>query len=370
MRVYELKCPPQWPLGRGPGLLAATIFGAILCAVAVARADEPSPPRERLKGQPFKIAWESYVDGNSEIFVMNADGSDPVNLTRTPDAHERYPQVSPDGKKICFTVDAGKGRDAVRSLWVMDIDGKNRRKVADRAREPFWGPDSQVIAYLPQEYPKFDVVDYYTKGMMFYHLGSGKTEPHPHSDKLRHLYNPQFAPNGRWIVATVHGGMGFGHAILLIEAQGDKVIDLKIPGCRPALSADGKHIAWGSEDHELDTAPIDLDSDNPTVGPWRLRIKDEKKKIYHIAWSPDGRFLSFSRGPHGQGDLSKPGTFQAACEMVGVYAQDWDLFAVSAERCGVLDLNKAGEADVVQLTSNGCSNKEPAWFPANPPGKE
>ena len=46
----------------------------------------------------------------------------------------------------------------------------------------------------------------------------------------------------------------------LIEAHGDRIIDLKIPGCRPTISPDGKHIAWGSGDHELDTAPLDTNT--------------------------------------------------------------------------------------------------------------
>ena len=48
--------------------------------------------------------------------------------------------------------------------------------------------------------------------------------------------------------------------------------------------------------------------------------------------------------------------------MVGVYAPGWDLCAVSAEREGTLDLNQAGVEDFTMLTTNGLSNKEPAWL--------
>lgn len=310
----------------------------------------------------YKIAWECYVNGNWEIFVMNSDGTHRVNITKTPTVHEHYPQVSPDGRKIAFSVDTGEGRDAVRSLWVMDIDGRHRKKVADHAREPFWSPDSHTIGYLEQEYPRFDVIDYYTRGMEFYDLRTGKTHPHPNSANLHHLYNPGFSANGKWIVATVHAGMGFQHAILLIEAHGNRIIDLKIPGCRPRLAADNKHIAWGPSDHDLAIAPIDLDSANPVVGPWSLTITDAVNKIYHIGWSPDGRFVAFSRGPNGEGDITKKLSFTAANEIVGVYAPGWNICAVSAKETGKLDLAAANAADFVQLTSNGDSNKQPVWF--------
>src|SRR5450759_745213 len=144
-------------------LIVATLFWTLGVT-----AGESVPLRERLKASSFKIAYECYVNNNWEIFVINADGSEPVNLTQTPNEHEHYPQVSPDGTKICFSVDTGEGRDTVRSLWIMDVDGKNRKKLVDSAREPFWRPDGKVIGFLPQEYPKFNVVDYSTKGMSFY----------------------------------------------------------------------------------------------------------------------------------------------------------------------------------------------------------
>lgn len=333
----------------------------IACSTTGLGGAEPGSFRNRLTPLPFKIAYESYKDNNWDIFVSNPDGSNPVNLTHSKE-HEHYPQVSPDGTKICFTVDTGEGRETVRSFWVMNSDGSNRRKLVDNAREPFWAPDSRSIGFLPQEFPKFNVIDYYTKGMSFYRLDDGKIEPHPNSSNLHHLYNPSYAPNGKWIVATVHAGMGVDHAILLIEARGNRIINLKIPGCRPCVSPDGKQLAWGPSDHELTTAPIDFDAETPAIGDRRVRVMDKTNHIYHVDWSPDSRFLSLSRGPAGKGDLSKPGTFQSACEIVGVYAGGWDIVAVSAERQGILDLNTATLADYSNVTTNGLSNKESAWF--------
>jgi len=353
-----------------PFFAPAVLFTTLVLVAGVA-APAQTTFREELKALPFKIAYECYVNDNWEIFVMNADGARPVNLTNTPKEHEHYPQASPDGTKICFLVDRGEGRETTRSLYVMDVDGKNRKKLVDYAREPFWGPDSKTIGFLPQEYPKFNVADFYTKGLNFHDCTTGKVEPHPNSANLHHLYCPSWSRNGRWIVATVHAGMGVDHGILLIEARGDKIINLKIPGCRPCFSPDGKQIAWGAGDQEIAVAPINLDADEPAVGPRRLRIKCAKPiKIYHVDWSPDSRFLSFSRGPDGKGDPTKPGTFQAACEMVGVYAADWNLGAVPADREGVLELDSATDADFVTLTTNGCSNKEPAWFQPNGKPKE
>jgi Tol biopolymer transport system component len=345
----------------------STLVGLCLAGfTAMLHAADPRPLAESLKAESFAIIHETYLDDNWELFVSNADGSPSVNLTKTPTVHEHYPQVSPDGTKICFSVDEGEGREAVRSLWVMDSDGGNRKKLVDHAREPFWSPDGKRVGFLPQEYPKFNVIDYYTKGMSFYDLASGTVTPHPNSDKLHHLYNPSFSRNGKWIAATCHAGMGFNHAVLLIEANGNKIINLKLPGCRPCLSADNKSIAWGSGDHELSVADIDLDSDEPKVSPPRFQIRDASKETYHIDWSPDSRYLTFSRGPASKGDPSKKGSFQSACEIVGVVAPGWDVLAVSAEKSGVFDLNTAADADVVRITSNGSSNKEPEWMPAKP----
>ena len=90
--------------------IVAPVAILIIATVSSASAEPPQSLHDRLKATPIKIAWEAYIDGNSDIFVMNADGSGKVNLTNTPDVNEHYPQISPDGTKICYTVDTGEGR--------------------------------------------------------------------------------------------------------------------------------------------------------------------------------------------------------------------------------------------------------------------
>ena len=73
------------------------LAGLIFAAAIAARAEwKPAPPidtpdpaqakalRTRLAGVPDRIVWQTYRGGNWEIYVMNADGSNPENLTNTP----------------------------------------------------------------------------------------------------------------------------------------------------------------------------------------------------------------------------------------------------------------------------------------------
>src|SRR6266436_5622244 len=72
-----------------------------------------------LKTYPHKIVYDTNRDGNWELYLMNADGSDPVNLTRTPNVDGLYPKPSPDGSKICFVADEGKGDAKKRNIYYM-----------------------------------------------------------------------------------------------------------------------------------------------------------------------------------------------------------------------------------------------------------
>lgn len=299
-----------------------------------------------LKSIPFRIVYESLrsVDGkeNWELILVNADGSNPVNLTNTADVSEIYPHVSPDGTKICFEGEEGTGRNKVRSIFYMNLDGTNRVKVAPNARQACWSPDSGTIAYLKGEYDRHTITDYASKGVYFYDLKTSQSKAHPNEAKLYHLYNLCWSPDGKWFVATVHGGMGFDHAVLAFPVAGMEIVDLTpfgVTGCRPDFSPDGKMITWGQTDWDLGTAAFDTASGTATVTGVRTLVKcDKEHEIYHTDFSPDGKYIAFSYGPE-------------ANEMGGGMAPGWNI-------C-VTDLN----GHWVQVTTDGHHNKEPDWTP-------
>src|SRR5947208_1416607 len=75
-----------------------------------------------LKNYRHKIVYETNRDGNFELYLCNADGSNSVNLTNTRDVDELYPKPSPDGTKICFVADEDKGEARIRNIYYCNSD--------------------------------------------------------------------------------------------------------------------------------------------------------------------------------------------------------------------------------------------------------
>jgi len=94
-----------------------------------------------------QIAFRKIIgDGNSEVFLANADGSNLRNLSNNP-FFDGWPAWSPDGKKIAF---ASNRRGHGYQIFVMDADGANVRLIANtegRGTAPRWSPDGRTIYF-------------------------------------------------------------------------------------------------------------------------------------------------------------------------------------------------------------------------------
>ena len=102
-----------------------------------------------------RIAFVSERDGNAEIYVVNADGTGQRNLTRIP-RYDGDPAWSPDGRKIAFasgsrSCRAGEGCVGNSDVYVMNADGSGQRRLTRAPRGdvvPAWSPDGRKIAFV------------------------------------------------------------------------------------------------------------------------------------------------------------------------------------------------------------------------------
>lgn len=90
-----------------------------------------------------KLAFVTQRDGDAEIYVMNADGSNQTNLTKSPASFDSAPDWSPDGSRILFS---SSGRGADPGIYIMDSDGSHVARL-NSGREFTWSPDGRLVAF-------------------------------------------------------------------------------------------------------------------------------------------------------------------------------------------------------------------------------
>jgi TolB protein len=192
-----------------------------------------------------RIVYRSNAGGSAEIWVMNADGSNPKQLTAG--AHvSRGLTVSPDGRYIFFASD----RAGRFNIWRVGFDGADLKQ-----------------------------------------LTAGDGEFYPHS-----------TPDARWVVYQR------GEAeprLWKVPADGGEPVQLtETRAVRPAVSPDGELIAYHHLDPDVAESRWRIGVVSSAGGP-RLKWFDFPPTVTQrlVRWSHDGQSIAYANSPGGLSDI-------------------------------------------------------------------
>jgi hypothetical protein len=228
-----------------------------------------------------EIAFTSYRDGNAEIYLMNADGSNLINLTQNA-ALDVNPSWSPYGSQIAFMSD----RDGNEEIYTMNADGSDPRNLTQNAAydiAPAWSPDGSQIAFTSDRDGNREIYVMNFDGSDIHRLTNNETND----------IHANWSPDGMQIAYSS------GSDIYIINADGTNPRNLTQDAGEnvdfsPAWSPDGRQIAF---QHGSDIYIMDADGNN--IRP----LVDESSASGDPTWSPDGRFIAFSYQPDGLDDI-------------------------------------------------------------------
>jgi serine/threonine protein kinase/tricorn protease-like protein len=185
-----------------------------------------------------RIVYRSFAGGNSDIWIMDADGHNQKQLT--DDAYlEHSLTVTGDGRYIVFDSD----RSGSVHVWRVDINGSNPKQLTTGVGA-FW---------------------------------------------------PRVSPDGKWITYT---SLGSGESnIWKVSIDGGQPVPITDKfASQPVVSPDGKLIACYSRDEQTGAMNIAL---LPFAGgsPVKLFNLPQTANLYDsVSWTPDGRALTYING--------------------------------------------------------------------------
>ena len=262
-----------------------------------------------------KIAFISDREGHSDVWIMQADGSNPVNLTQGRDCTS--PAWSPDGAKIAY-IDRGE-------IWLMGADGRNPQQVTDDSVDKarlWWSNDGSSIYYITAL--TAPIADEWDGPEAFVTQLDGSGSSPADWREVYHRFLPGRSPDGTQ-QATVWLWNGGGHVHGNIDIR-PSVSDHEHPGLLLPESIQNRLIEEGRD-------------------RWRT----------FPTWSPDGMRVAFA------GLIPFKGQFE-------IWAADIDgdsSVELTNGRIGVPHWSRSDPDNWVELT-NGLGGHSPAWQPMIP----
>jgi Tol biopolymer transport system component len=242
------------------------------------------------------ISFASNRTGNYDVYTMNPDGSDVVDLTSDNPFFDGSPAWSPDRTQIAFSSRRGGNRD----IYVINADGSGLRRITtDPGLDDFpaWSPSGERIAYsnLRFDVDGAPILQIYTAAAD----GAGDVRQLTNDSRFVDT-RPVYSPDGAKIAFDREKnpgpslGVPPGNAVWIMHADGSHPQQLTPPELEadsPNWSPDGSRIAF--ENNACPTCDV---SDIFTMNPAGKNIRQLTHGIgnnLYPTWSQDGSQIVF-----------------------------------------------------------------------------
>lgn len=224
-----------------------------------------------------KILFESNRNGNWDIFVMNADGTNVRPITSNP-SNERFPMFNKSGTHIVFTSD--KSGDS--EIYSMKLDGSElKRWTNQKGAEnfPAWSPDGKYISFTS----KLDLFLLDTSNFKIKKFAS---------TELRDV----------WMRWSADGKMATFFSRRDTEDKDDEIYVMDFPNGKakritnrkghdfcPSFSNDGKYLVVASVDEKLGRSINIIDLNGKIIARRGLGFG----RVTEASFSPDGKQIVY-----------------------------------------------------------------------------
>jgi len=263
--------------------LIFSTFGIVVGVLALTMM----PALAAVPGINGKITFESKRDGNTEIYIMNSDGSSQMNLTNNL-AEDDDPTFSPDGQQIAFA----STRDGNYEIYVMNSDGSNQTRLTSHSANdltPAFSPDGTKITFASARAGNLEIYVMNTDGSNPIRLTNN-----PAIDRA-----PAFSPDGTKI--TFRSNRDGNDEIYLMNADGLNPINLTnnlADDFGPAFSPDGAKIAFTStRDGNDEVYAMNID------GSGQTNLTNSPLGDNYPSFSPDGTKIAYRSARDGNREI-------------------------------------------------------------------
>jgi serine/threonine protein kinase len=228
-----------------------------------------------------RVLYSSTASGLSQIWVMDANGNNPRQLT-SGEVPAAMPQESPDGKFIVFLRSVKNSRD----LWRMNSDGANPVQLThgDFTFSPSFTPDSKWVVYSRVKDGKYNLWKIGIDGGAPVQI----TQKHSHTVSVSH--------DGKYLVCEYQENeAGTTHTMTIMALETGAIV-------KSIEKQEYYPILWMPDDKAFAV----VDPRDGVSNLWAIPInggKDEQlthfknNKLFAVSIARDGKSLAVARGP-------------------------------------------------------------------------